>query len=189
MISPFIGKDCLVHLSSDPGWVAVLRMYNLHPLHMHVPFDDDSLEWERASYNLHLFGPEGKAGDKIMPLGFMLNKLMTRLAEEFLAVTKKNIHEPCVWFRDRPYLPVQYVAICGCFGYWSPFLWKAGVSSMQLVDYAHCIRDNQREAFVLHCRGREGSMIAVAWMCRQIYGTSWTDCTEPLVNRMRQVDN
>jgi hypothetical protein len=154
-----------------------------------VCFDDESLEWERASYNQHLFGPEGKPGDTIMPLGFMLNRRMIRLATAFLTVTKTSVHDPCVWLSDRPRLPVQYVAISGCFGFWSSLLWKAGVSAMELVEYAHRMRASEREAFVLHYRKREDIMLTVAWVCQQIHGTAWIDCTERIVKHVRHGDD
>ena len=188
----YLEKECPDPPLPDPGWVAVLLAYEEDPQSVRVCFDDTSLEWERGSHNFLLFPVGRNIGNKMMPLGFMINHNLFWFAEDFCKRFNVDLHKPCVWLDCRPYTPLDYaISSAGRYCFWMFFLWRHGVSADEM-EQARPIglwpSNGTRHAIVRQYRRRERNMNSLVWTCNQLVCTAWSDCAEPVVKRMRNLE-
>lgn len=193
MFSSYMEGECSGPPQPDPGWVAVLLAYE-RVEYVISHFEDASLEWGRGSHNPNLYGGSRNIGNKMMPLGYMLRIHAYRLAGAFLEKFG-NVHDTCAWYNCEPFTPLQYVTKhrnVWNINVWFPLLWENGVTVAELESEALLFEGiigregSLGRAYISLYKERESAMLALAWTCDQIAGTSWADCTELVVKRMRR---
>jgi hypothetical protein len=185
----YLETECPNPPLPDPGWVAVLLAYKKDPQSVRVCFDDTSLEWERGSHNFRLFPVGRNIGNKMMPLGFMIEYRMFWFVEDFCKRFNVDLQKPCVWLDCQPYIPFECVLSSYAGDHiWIFFLWRHGVSAEEM-EQARLTglwpSPRTRNEIVRQYRRRERDMSAMVWACNQLRGHAWSDCAEPVVKRMR----
>jgi hypothetical protein len=173
---------------SGPGWVDVLfQCDGKEDIEKVVlRFDDDSLEWHRGSRDIRALGGLRDIGNQMMPLGYMIMTRTYHLADAFLE-RFGNVHDVCLWYDGRSRTPLQEVTWSGNprkMAYWMPLLWEHGVSVAEIRSMGVSA---ETTLLTWDYTERESNMLALAWTCRQIKCTSWGDCSEPIVKRMRRL--
>lgn len=161
-----------------PNWVALLTNLRKNgrddPKFIQDRINNDSLDWEQW------YSPYVSGSHRMLPLGFMITRGMTRCAEFFVCeylVPRGQHKEWCMLVNGIGRDPIECVVLRKESPVWLDIFWRCGIFNPFELFIRVAIPKEQHNR-LQQIGHLVDATIALAWVCKHIPGGAWKDMAE-----------